>query len=166
MMHKAIFYLLFTFSLLVACSQQIRQNETSPLYARFTEYRNIEKNNKSEQQFYSPKLWSAITEARSRTAKEQGLSAILLQFPVNMSKITSNKEVHNGNTGCLMVMGIDNKGAQMDYYVSFIHEDGRWVFDEIRMKYFLDGTQRFLKEAVCNEEKQNLLWVEYMQSQH
>lgn len=164
MMKKAILQILFIGAALVACAHQFPK-EVSPLYDRFIEYRNAEKGSKNENQFFSQKLWPAIKEARAHTAKEQGLSALLLTFPDGIAQISGSKEAIKDSKGCLMVMGTDNKNAPTDYYVSFNREGGQWVFDEIQIKYFLDGTQRFLKEAVCDEEKQNQLWIEFMQSQ-
>ncbi len=162
-MNKAILQILLIGAALIACAHQ-SPKEASPLYDRFVEYRNAEKSGKNENQFFSQKLWSAINEARAHSVKEQGLSAILLKFPDGIAKISDSKEAIKDSKGCLMVMGTDNKNTPTDYYVSFNREGGQWVFDEIQIKYFLDGTQRFLKEAVCDEEKQNQLWVEYMQS--
>lgn len=163
-MNKAILQILFIGAALIACAHPFPKEE-SPLYDRFVEYRNAEKGSKNENQFFSQKLWSAIKEARAQTAKEQGLSAILLKFPEGIAKISGSKEAIKDSKGCLMVMGADSKNTPTDYYVSFNREGGQWVFDEIQIKYFLDGTQRFLKEAVCDEEKQNQLWIKFMQLQ-
>jgi hypothetical protein len=161
MIKKAIFQILFIGVALMACAHQIPKN-VSPLYDRFVEYRNTEKGSNNENQFFSSKLWSAIKETRAHSVKEQGLRKILLQFPNGIAQISGSKEVINDSKGCLMVMGTDNKDTPTDYYVSFTREGGQWVFDEIQIKYFLDGTQRFLKEAVCDEAKQNQLWIEFM----
>ncbi len=164
LMNKSILQILFIGVALIACTHQAPK-QVSPLYDRFVEYRNAEKSGQTENQFFSQKLWSAIKEARAQTAKEQGLSAILLKFPDGIAHISGSKEAIKDSKGCLMLMGTDNKNTQTDYYVSFNREGGQWVFDEIQIKYFLDGTKRFLKEAVCDEEKQNQLWIEFMQSQ-
>jgi hypothetical protein len=160
-MNKAILQILLIGTALLACAHQSTQ-EASPLYDRFVEYRNAEKGSQNDNHFFSQKLWPAIKAARAGTEKEQGLSGILLKFPEGIAKISDSKEAIKDSKGCLMVMGTDNKNIPTDYYVSFNKEDGRWVFDEIQIKYFLDGTQRFLKEAVCDEAKQNQLWIEFM----
>jgi hypothetical protein len=164
MIYKSISHILFLSAVLVACTHQTSM-EISPLYERFINYKKADKGDKIEKQFYSQKLWSEIQKTRTQPDAERGLSNILLQFPSHITQITGSEEITKNDKGCLMVMGTDNKNTPTDYYISFTKEGGRWVFDEIQIKYFYDGTQRFLKEAVCDEDKQNQLWIEFMQSQ-
>jgi len=62
-------------------------------------------------------------------------------------------------------MGKSSDNTPTDFYIKYSKHSNDWLFNEITIKYFLDGTKRFLNNAVCDGKKQNHLWLEFMQNQ-
>lgn len=157
---------LFLFAGVISCAHQ-PDREPDLLRHRFEMYSNAVNNKnfsrKQESKYFSRKLWTSIQENREKIKSNDNVfSKILMNFPHEVGKVANSKELIKDNSGCLMVMGINTKNVPTDYYITFVKEGGAWVFDEINVKYYFDGTKRFLKEAICDEDRQNALWLEYM----
>lgn len=163
MSHINFYLIVLLIASLAACAQQETRNQ-EPLYQQFTDYKWALDSGRNEREYFSSRLWAALEKTRSQPDEEQGMANIFLKFPNEMIEITGSYESISGDSGCLMVMGLNDKQTPTDYYVTFVHNNNRWVFDEIQVKYYFDGTKRFLKEAVCDEDRQQQLWIEYMEA--
>lgn len=102
-------------------------------------------------------------EARSITDKTAFVDP-LAKFPIEITKIIDTKESIDDKDGCLLVSGTNISGVPLDYYISFNQEDNRWIINEVTVKYFLDGSERYLEKAVCDEQERMNLWLESMES--
>lgn len=116
----------------------------------------------TEQGFITAELWNTLQMARQSANKSEFVNAIAY-FPIEMAKTSDFKELVKGTVGCLLVSGTTLKQVPLDYYVSFKISDGNWIINDISVKYFLDGTKRFLNYAECDEDKRMSLWLESIQ---
>lgn len=166
MPYKSIVFI-FAFAIVAACSNPSTK-ESRPLWEHYKAYLQIISNKpksaEKERHYYSDQLWRAFQESRSKSKEGKNIfNKILHNFPNEVSKVNSSKENHTNNTGCLMVMGVNVEKKPTDYFIKYRKENNRWVFDEIQIRYYFDGTKRFLEEAICDEDKQNKIWLKYMQ---
>ena len=106
-----------------------------------------------------------LEELKLRSDKEM-LHEFFVKFPNHLRKVIESKESAIGDAGCLLVMGVDDSDNPADYFISYVREDARWVFDEMTISYAFDGEKRVVTDPICDQEKREILWLEYMQGQH
>ena len=153
-------------TLLGACTNKTLENHVQ-LMDRFMEYRNSQNTHNNnphlENQYFTPQILKALNESRANDKNSDFLSAIN-KFPNELVKITSHSESIIENTGCLMINGTNSEHTPTDYYIVYKRVDARWLIDNISVKFFLDGTERFLDRAVCDDEEQEKIWIKHMEN--
>ena len=156
-------YLLFILStFLFGCSSSNNTLHNNDLLDSFNKYKSLY-GPPREQTLLKKELWEALVEARSITDKTAFVDP-LAKFPTEITKIIDTKESIDDKDGCLLVSGTNTSGVPLDYYISFNREDNRWIINEVTAKYFLDGSERYLEKAVCDEQERMNLWLESMES--
>ncbi len=155
------YLILPVFLLITSCANYPANNKGESLINWFKEYKSYYQTS-SEANYFSPPLWSSIKKARTNN-KASAFVSTLSKFPNEIIEITDYKETISGKTGCLLVSGKNSNKTPLDYYLSYKLNDSKWVIEDITVKYFFDGTKRFLTEAVCDEEKRAQLWLEFIE---
>lgn len=116
----------------------------------------------TEQNFITSELWETLQTARRSVDKSEFVNAIAY-FPQEMVLTTDFKELINETEGCLLVSGTTATQVLLDYYINYIYSDNDWLIKDITVKYFLDGSKRYLNYAECDEDKRMSLWLESVQ---
>lgn len=155
------YFILIFLVFIVACANKPTHG-SNILTKRFIEYKSFYKT-KTESAFFNPSLWDSIEKARYNSNKSVFVD-ILSKFPNEIGRILDYKESIHDKTGCLLVSGINSENTPMDYYLTYELKNGKWIIGDMTMKYFFDGTERFLKEAVCSEEERAKLWLEFTEN--
>jgi hypothetical protein len=145
---------------LVGCGLVSKKTTTDQLYSV---YDRSKESSTDQQALYSPDLWETLQNSKAHSNKE-GFAAALANYPFEMRNEISHSEVVDHDYGCLMVQGNNQDSIPMDYYLTFAKENNAWIINDITVKYYLDGTERYLSEPVCDEEVRMERWVEWMQS--
>ena len=147
-------------SLLFGCTYLPKQSMTDQLYSVYDQSK---QSSTDQQALYSPDLWETLQNSKAHSNKED-FSAALANYPFEMRNEISHSEVVDHDYGCLMVQGNNQDSIPMDYYLTFAKENNAWIINDITVKYYLDGTERYLSEPVCDEQVRMERWVEWMQS--
>jgi hypothetical protein len=153
-------YIIIMLSILVAGCSAISID--SPLQASYQKYKESY-NTPNEKKLVQTELWNTLVSVRETVDKSEFINS-LAYFPVEMVNTTDFKESIDSKSGCLLVSGTDSDDTPMDYYIKFNLIDAKWIISEVTVKYFLDGSKRFLEAAECNEERRMKLWLESMES--
>ena len=153
--------ILFFIVVITSCaSSQI--NENSNLIDIFLEYKYLSKS-ENERVFFEANLWDFIVKSRLNS-KRSVFSDSLSKFPGEIIEISDSKESIYNKTGCLLVSGVNKNNIPMDYYITYGFAENQWIIRDITVKYFFEGTKRFLTEAVCDEEERARLWLEFIEN--
>ena len=168
MMRKSSFLVLLISIFLIAACAQTQIQEKNVLFEQFSSFRQMvhQGTHFDKAPFFSEKLFQALQRAQSQSTARRGMAKVFLNFLSEIETITGTDEVITGNSGCLLVMGLSSKQEPTDYMIRFIQQHGRWVFDEVQVLYYENRTKRYLTSAVCDENRQQQLWLEYMKKQH
>jgi len=161
---KYIFFFIGVVFLSACAQKQLKKDHV--LYNQFIAYKQIKIRNANQRPYFSVKLWQSLEKAKSQSSVNRGMASVFLKYPDEIQTITGRDEVINGQRGCLLVMGLSSKKKPTDYMIRFISKGGHWVFDDIQVKYYLDGTKRYLNRAVCDVDQQQQIWLKYMKSQN
>lgn len=145
---------------MLGCSHSSSQ-QSGTLSAKFASYK-ATVSTPAEHKFVKAELWETLVASRVAAAKSEVINAIAY-FPLEMTKITDVKESISGTRGCLLVSGTNAKQVLLDYYIQFDLTDGNWLISDVAIKYFLDGSERYLPYAECDAEKRMTLWLESVQ---
>lgn len=156
MKYSILFFLIF----MVGCANK-PTSDNRGLIKWFNEYKLFYKT-KTEGTYFNPILWDSIKMARINSNKSAFVGA-LSKFPNEIIGISDYKEAVNDKAGCLLVSGINSKNIPLDYYLTYSLKENQWIIEDVTVKYFFDGTERFLKEAVCDEQKRAQLWLKSME---
>jgi len=154
------YLMLLPLILIVGCANK-PTHENNDLIQWFTEYKSFY-GTKTEDIFFNPLLWGSINKARLNRDKSAFVGA-LSKFPNEIIEITDYKESINKESGCLLVSGTNSNNISLDYYLTYRLEENRWIIDDVTVKYFLDGAERFLKKSVCDEQERTRLWFQFME---
>lgn len=156
-------HLLFIFSaLLFGCSLNGSNLHNSNLKDSFNEYKS-QYGTPTEQTLLKKELWKALEQARSITEQTAFVNS-LAKFPTEIAKTIDTKESIKGEVGCLLVSGTNASGVPLDYYITFNLENSKWILSEVTVKYFLDDSERYLEEAICDEQERMTLWLQSVES--
>jgi hypothetical protein len=144
--------------LLFGCSLDGTNVNNSNLKDSFNEYKSLY-GTPSESALLKAELWESLVKARE--IKEQSAFVnSLAKFPNEIVKTIDTKESIQGEFGCLLVSGSDTNGVELDYYITFNLTNNKWIISEVTIKYFLDGSERYLEKAVCDEQERMTLWLQ------
>ena len=155
-------YLILPIILLItSCANYPSDHKNKVLINMFKEYRTFYKS-PSEANYLNPALWHTIKKSRANT-KASEFASSLSKFPNEIIQITDYKESISNKSGCLLVSGINLNNTPLDYYLSYKLTNGRWVIEDVTVKYFFDGAERFLREAICDEDKRAQLWLKFIE---
>jgi len=151
------------FGIFAASCVQPTQPPSESLSVRFNNYReivNITKNSDKltikVKTFYSANLWRDGTEKSEKKSNTKKFYA--LNFPMWIIDISSIKETIDGNQGCLLVNGLNNKKEKSALHIIYISENNTWVIDDITYQ-ILSDYEAYFDEPVCNEEKRQAIWL-------
>ncbi len=151
--------LLILSTLLIGCSLQ---TNTVSLNDSFNEYKSSLETS-SEKTFLTDEVWNDLVTARD-SSKQSAFVHSLAEFPTEMLKITDIKQSIQDEKGCLLVSGSNNNDVELDYYISYSLVTNNWIINEVSVKYFLDDSERYLKEAECDKEKRMNLWLQFIEN--
>ncbi len=154
-------YLILFFLILISGCASNTTYDNNSLTKWFTEYKSFYET-KNEDTFFNPSLWNTIKKSRLNNDKS-GFSGALSKFPKEMIEVTDYKESINEKGACLLVSGVNSSNIPMDYYLRYKLNENRWIINEVTVKYYLDGTERYLNKAVCDEQERMRLWLQYME---
>jgi len=147
--------------LITSCANYLSTHKEEALIYQFKEYKTFYKT-PPEANYLNPTLWNTIKKARANS-KASEFTSTLSKFPNEIIQITDYKETISNKTGCLLVSGNNSKKTPVDYYLFYKQKNDRWVIEDVTVKYFFDGAERFLKEAVCDEDKRAQLWLKFIE---
>ena len=150
---------IFSLVLLSGCAFN-STTKTESLSAKFAEYKPYY-NTSSESSFFSEELWKTLQKARLPENKNK-IVAPIGKFPNELNGNIAYMESIDQDKGCLFVSGNRSDGTPMDYHLTYTIIGGVWTISGLAVDYYFDGTERFLTEAICDTEKQQQLWVEWM----
>ncbi|KKO47156.1 hypothetical protein WG68_00425 [Arsukibacterium ikkense] len=154
------FFLVFIGLFIVGCSSST-SSKSDNLASYFAEYK-ASVATQAEQQFVKAELWQTLVTARAAAETSELVNAIAY-FPLEMAVTTDTKQAINGQQGCLLISGTNAKQTPLDYYIQFDLTDNQWLISDVAIKYFLDGSERYLTYAECDAEKRMALWLESVQ---
>lgn len=159
-------YLLFFLLIFItACSDSLRHESDQNgdiLMQQFNNYRAVAKT-PAESAFLTPDLQAFLTKSRIKK-KDPVFSDMFSKFPDEMIQISGYNESILGSDGCLMVSGINAENKPMDYYIIYALKNDHWIIEKIQVEYFSDETERYLTEAVCDQEEKDKLWLEHAEA--
>ncbi|MCF6324351.1 MAG: hypothetical protein L3J89_08520 [Gammaproteobacteria bacterium] len=152
--------ILFFLVLVIGCTSNPTYDNKS-LIKWFNEYKSFYKT-ENEDDFFNPILWASIKKSRINSTKS-AFAGALSKFPNEIIDISDYKEAISDKEGCLLISGINSEKTPLDYYLTYQSIENKWVIKDVTVKYFFDNTERFLQEAVCDEQKRAQLWLQFME---
>lgn len=123
----------------------------------YDEYK-LSYNTAEEPLFLNPQLWNTLAKAR-KVKMDGALTNPLALFPFEITNTINTMESIQGSSGCLVISGKDRNGTDLDYYLTFSLIREQWIISNVTIKFFLDGSERFLNKAVCNEQERMNIWL-------
>ncbi|VAW60637.1 hypothetical protein MNBD_GAMMA11-359 [hydrothermal vent metagenome] len=161
MKYLTVFLLFF----ITACSGSLpRESDQGNdiLMKKFNNYKTLAKA-PAESVFLAPDLQAFLVKSRIKK-KDPVFSDMFSKFPDEIIQVSDHRESIQGNTGCLMVNGINAENIPMDYYIIYAVKNEHWIIEKIQVEYFSDETERYLTEAVCDQEEKDRLWLKHVES--
>lgn len=156
---KILFFTLSLSSFLFGCSSFT--NEQNSLENSFYEYKRAY-GTPSENLLLKKSLWETLS--KSRIEKKSEFTNSLAKFPEEMIETSELKESIQNGVGCLLASGVNEGGVDMDYYITFNLIQNKWIISDVAVKYFLDDSERYLTEPVCDKNKRMTLWLDFIES--
>lgn len=154
-------YLVLMLSFFVLGCSNSNPPQSNTLSNQFTQYKNAAPS-PDEKQYVTAELWDTLAKARASIGNADIASSVAY-FPQEIVKTTDIKEVIEGSSGCLLVSGLNEQQIPIDYYIRYQLDAGKWLIHDVAIKYFLDGAERYLDYAECDEEKRMELWLQSIQ---
>jgi len=151
---------LLIFNLMLSgCATESQSQRYPELRSVFESYRlHVDSPEAQQSGFFTESMWKAWQGSRKFSNPDTPAPIEAFnRFPDDM-RVKSSVETIEHNKGCLIVQGYNGNGMPMDYIITFVKPDRRWLIADFSAAIYKSDEERWLAVPVCEPEQRHSLW--------